>query len=333
MAAEMAEQPRVLTDLVTRREAIVSSVRAVLPQPLRAIVLIARGSSDHAAVYGRYALEAACGVPVALAAPSLHTLYRVPADYAGCLAVAMSQSGRTPEIVTVLDRLQEHGATGVAVTNDTASPLAEVADVVVAMHAGEERAVPATKTFTAQLAVLAFLAEAVGQPPWRAEEWASVPAAVQEVLDDASVAEDAVDRIGGAPGLVVVGRGYLYASALETALKLKETASVLAHGYSAADLRHGPIAVVERDFPALVLATPGPTWDDLQDLVGLLRERGARVVRVAPGGDLTLPATPSEPLVPLPVAVRGQQLARSLALRRGFDPDSPEGLRKITPTR
>jgi glutamine---fructose-6-phosphate transaminase (isomerizing) len=137
---------------------LMAAVRATLPATLRGIVLVARGSSDHAAVYGRYVLEAACGLPVARAAPSLHTLYGAPAHYDGYLAVATSQSGRTPEIVTVLERMQQHGAAGVAVTNDAASPLALAADAVVELDAGEERAVPATKTFTAQVVLLYLLA-------------------------------------------------------------------------------------------------------------------------------------------------------------------------------
>jgi glutamine---fructose-6-phosphate transaminase (isomerizing) len=155
---------------------------------------------------------------------------------------------------------------------------------------------------------------------------------VQAVLDDPRPSASAAEHIGEAPGLIVVGRGYLFAIALEVALKLKETASVLAQGYSAADLRHGPIAVIERDFPVVVLAAPGPTQDDLDALTVMLRERGAKVLRVAPDGELPLDTRLPEPLMAFPVAVRGQQLAHALALHRGMDPDRPEGLRKVTPT-
>lgn len=333
MAAEMAEQPRVLARLVERREEIVATVRAVLPQPLRGIVLVARGSSDHAAVYGRYVLEAACGLPVALAAPSLYTLYDVPARYGGYVAVATSQSGRTPEIVAVLERMQRGGATGVAVTNDPTSPLAEAADAVVDLRAGAEQAVPATKTFTAQLAAFAFLAEAVGTPPWDGHVWESVPDTVGRIIDDGAPALPAAAVIGEAGGLLVAGRGYLYAAALEVALKLKETARVLAQGYSAADLRHGPIAVVERAFPVVLLAAPGPAWRDMAELATELSERGARVMQIAPDGDLGFPEPPAEAIAVFPATVRGQQLARALGLHRGLDPDRPSGLRKVTATR
>lgn len=333
MAEEMAEQPDVLAGLVERRAAIVAAVRGVLPDPLRGIVLVARGSSDHAAVYGRYVLEAACGLPVALAAPSLHTLYATPVRYQGYLAVATSQSGRTPEIVTVLERMRAGGAVGVAVTNDPASPLARAADAVVELRAGQELAVPATKTFTAQLAAFAFIAEAAGSPPWDAGNWAGVPAAVGAVLDDPAPAEPTAAAIGGATGLVVAARGYLYAAALEVALKLKEAARVLAQGYSGADLRHGPITVVEHRFPVVLLAAPGPAWQDMADLARQLADRGAAVVRIAPDGELPLGADLAEPLAAFPAAVRGQQLALALARHRGLDPDRPAGLDKVTETR
>jgi glutamine---fructose-6-phosphate transaminase (isomerizing) len=333
MAAEMLEQPAVLAALSERRATIVANLRERLPEGLRGIILVARGSSDHAAVWGRYALEAATGLPVSLAAPSLHTLYRVPARCQGYLAVAVSQSGRTPEIVTVLEALRAGGARGVAVTNDPDSPLAAAADVVVALGAGEERAVPATKTFTAQLAAFGFLAEAIGQPPWQPEDWAAVPAAVATVLGDVGAPTAVAARIGSAPGIIVVGRGYLYGVALEAALKLKETTSILAQGYSSADLRHGPIAVVEQDFPVVLLQAHGPAWDDVQDLAQVLRSRGAEVLRVGPDdAELPVPAQLPEPLSAFPSVVRGQQLAHALALHRGLEPDRPEGLRKITAT-
>lgn len=333
MAAEMAEQPRVLGRLAERREEIIAAVRGVLPRPLRGIVLVARGSSDHAAVYGRYVLEAASGLPVALAAPSLHTLYGVSGRYGGYVAVATSQSGRTPEVVTVLERMRQTGAVGVALTNDASSPLAHVADAVVTLEAGEERAIPATKTFTAQLAAFAFLAESVGHPPWDRRVWETLPGAVEQVLGDAGRAAPAAEFIGDGGGLIVAGRGYLYASALEVALKLKEAARVLAQGYSSADLRHGPIAVVERHFPAVLIAAHGPAWDDMEDLAGELSDRGADVLRIAPGGDLPFGEEVAEPMAAFPAAIRGQQLAHALALHRGLDPDRPEGLHKVTATR
>ena len=333
MAAEMAEQPEVLARLAARREELRDAIQAVVPASLAGIVLIARGSSDHAAVYGRYVLEAASGRPVALAAPSLHTLYGAAVDYDGYLAVAVSQSGRTPEIVTVLERASAAGARTIAITNDRRSRLAQGADAVLDLRAGEERAVPATKTFTAQVAAFAVLAEALGGVPWSDADWRSLPEAVRWVLGDVEPPAAVARGIGEAAGLITVGRGYVFAIALEVALKLKETTGLPAQGYSAADLRHGAIAIVERGFPVLALSPAGPAEQDVAELVGELEARGARVFLAAEGrGDLPVRPGLAEPLQAIPLAVRGQQVAHELALLRGLDPDAPPGLSKVTMT-
>jgi glucosamine--fructose-6-phosphate aminotransferase (isomerizing) len=333
MASEMGEQPAVLAALAARRPEWAERLRAAVTRRPLGVVLVARGSSDNAAVFGRYVLELAVGRPVALAAPSLHTMYGAEVDYGGYLAVAVSQSGRTPEIVTVLQRLRAAGAIGLAITNEADSPLAQAAEAVLDLGAGDERAVPATKTYTATVAAFAALAEALGPVPWSDRDWAALPGAVQTVLEDTASPERAAAVIGD-EGVITVGRGFLYSTALETALKLKETALVLAEGYSAADLRHGPIAAVRRDLPVLAFNAPGPASADMTDLVGLLRSRGAAVVCCEPGEDveLPLPAAPPEPLLSIPATVRGQQVALALARRRGLDPDLPAGLSKVTPT-
>jgi glucosamine--fructose-6-phosphate aminotransferase (isomerizing) len=334
MAAEMAEQPAVLEALAARREELLAGVRAVLPPGRVRVVIVARGSSDHAAVYGRYVLEHASRAPVALAAPSLHTIYGVDTDYSGYVAIAVSQSGHTPEIVTVLDRMRASGACALAVTNGADSPLAAAAHAAVTLRAGDERAVPATKTFTAQVAAFALIAEAIGPVPWGPQDWQSVPRAVEEVLADDAPPRSVAAGIGDARGLIAVARGYMYGVALEAALKLKETTSLLAEGYSAADFRHGPIAVVDAGLPVLAFSAAGPAAADVAELADEVRGRGGRVFTVsdAPGADLALPAGVPEGLAPIPATVRAQQLARELALHRGIDPDAPFGLRKVTPT-
>ncbi len=334
MAQEMAEQPARLRALIARAEDIGNHVRAVAPAPMRGTTLIARGSSDHAAVYGRYLLELASGRPVALAAPSLHTLYAAEVDYSGQLVVAVSQSGQTPEIVTTLRLLCGAGGRGLAITNDPRSALAEAADGVVELGAGEERAVPATKTVTAQLAAFAILASALGPVPFSRAELASVPTWVERMLDDPRPAVAAAETLVDASRLIVVSRGFMYGAALETALKIEETCSLFADGYSAADLRHGPIAAVTRRFPVVALAVPGPAYQDVAELVAELRARGAHVLTVAPDddADLSLPRDMPESLAPIVAVVRAQQLARALALQLGHDPDHPGGLSKVTAT-
>jgi len=333
MAREMREQPGVLAALASRRGEIAERVRAVRPDPLYGTVLVARGSSDHAAIYGRYLLEPATGRPVALAAPSLSTLYGSPADYSGFLVVAVSQSGRTPEIATVVERLTAAGARTLAVTNEPDSPLAAAADAAVELRAGSEQAVPATKTFTAQALAFAILADALG-PVSHADDWARLPAALDAVLDDPEPAESVATAIGDAPGLLTTARGYCYPMALEAALKLKETAELLAEGYSAADLRHGPTAVISPGFPVLAMSTSGPAASDVADLVAALRERGAAVHEIAdrPDVELPIPAGLAEPLAAIVAVVRAQQVALALARHRGLDPDAPRGLSKVTLT-
>lgn len=331
MATEMQQQPEVLRRLFAQREPLVSRLRSALPEDLRGIALVARGSSSNAAVYGRYVLEVASGLPVVMVAPSLHTIHRVRACYDGYLAVAISQSGRTPEILTVLDALVAAGACGIAITNEPDSPLGEAASQAIHLGAGTEQAVPATKTFTAQLAAFCLLADALGAPPWRDRGLDEVPSAVREVLDDESPAVAAAERIGAASGLLCVGRGFAYAVALEAALKLQETTSILAQGYSSADVRHGPIAVVDAGVP-VVMFRSGDAAADLAELTGELRGRGGDVIDVGPAGDLPVPAGVPDALTVFPAAVRAQQLAFHLAQWRGRDPDRPAGLHKVTPT-
>jgi glucosamine--fructose-6-phosphate aminotransferase (isomerizing) len=334
MAEEMAEQPARLRELIGRFDEIADQVRRAAPTPLNGTTIVARGSSDHAGVYGRYLLEAATGKPVSLAAPSLHTLYRVNVDYAGQLVVAVSQSGATPEIVRTLRALEEGGGRGLAITNDPESPLATSAGEALDLEMGPERAVPATKTVTGQLTAFAIIAAALGRVPFTRGELDGVPEAVQTVLDDPAPAAAAAETLAGAAHLIIVARGYLYAAALETALKIEETCSLLADGYSAADLRHGPIAAVTRGFPVVALCASGPAHSDVASLVDELRARQASVLVVGSRdrADVPLPSEVPEALAPIVAVVRGQQLARELALRLGYDPDSPVGLMKVTPT-
>jgi glutamine---fructose-6-phosphate transaminase (isomerizing) len=328
MEADMRAQPEVLRRLV-------SQPRPELGPRPDSIVIVARGSSDYAAIFGRYVLEAATGRPVALAAPSLQTLYGVEPRLEGWLAVGISQSGRTPEIRTVLDSYGRAGARTLAITNDPDSPLARSADCSLVLSAGEEAAVPATKTFTAQLAALALVAEALGPVPWAETDWERVPAAVESVIGDFEAAERGAARLDGADELVALGRGYLMPVALEAALKLREAARLRAEGWSAADFRHGPVTVAGADLPVLAVSAAGPAAADVEELGREMAASGAVVLRLADDADADLPypGDLAEPLRALPAAVRAQQLALGLARRRGVDPDSPPGLRKVTPTR
>src|SRR3954468_1655572 len=334
MRAEMDEQPEVLARFMQRFDEHVLKVRALIPERLAGVTFIARGSSDHAAVYGRYLAEMASGRPAALAAPSLQTLYSAEVDYSGWLAVALSQSGATPEIVSVTRRLEAAGARTVAIVNDEASPLAEAAELVIGLGADAERAVPATKTVTSELLAVAAVASALSRVPFERAALLSLPDDVAAVLADQEPARALAHRWREAQRTFVTARGLLLAAALETALKVKETTGILAEGLSAADLRHGPIAATGPDAPLLTIGGGGPGAEDLDEVARLADQRGARVARCGPGAaDLPLPATTPEALAVVTATVRGQQLALALAEERGLDPDAPAGLSKVTATK
>jgi len=334
MAAEMADQPAVLHRLLEHRGEVAARVRGLLPDPLVGITLVARGSSDNAAVFGRYILEMATRRPTGLTAPSIHTLYRVPVDMRGYLTVGISQSGRTPEIVTVLGRVREQGGRTIALVNAASSPLGEVADLTIELAAGEERAVPATKTVTATLVALAMVAAGAGDVAWSDAELTALPEQVADLLADGAGPESVAVALDGADRLLVTGRGLHLVAAMETALKVRETSGVMAEGISPADLRHGPIAAVGPGFPVLAFGGGGTPDPDSGELARLLDERGAHVMEVSAGAGAvcSLPARVPEPLLPPLEVVRGQQIAAAIARLRGLDPDAPPGLSKVTLT-
>jgi glutamine---fructose-6-phosphate transaminase (isomerizing) len=341
MRQEIGEQP----------EALRRTFQALLPQAdelraaagdARQVLFIARGSSDNAAVYGQYLCSVRGGRLATLASPSLATAYRADLDLGGVMAVAVSQSGATEEIVATLDWARRGGARTVAITNVAGSPLTEVADVALVTRAGSELAVPATKTYTTQLAAMAVLALALrGDDPAEAEALGRVPDGVAGVLEAAPDAAEALaGRLTYADTLVVSGRGYAYSTALELSLKLKETCYVTAVGLSYADLVHGPIAIVDAGTPALlVAAADGPVLPEMTGLARRIGDAGAHVYGI--GGDpafaaachATLPGPDlPEHLAPFALVVPGQLLAEALARAKGIDPDAPRGLRKVTQT-
>jgi glucosamine--fructose-6-phosphate aminotransferase (isomerizing) len=330
MAAEMAEQPDVLARVTARAPADAEAVRAVVPRPLAGVVFLARGSSDNAAVFGRYLAELRAGRPAGLAAPSLYTRYHAAVDWRGYLVVALSQSGATPEIISTCRAMRAGGAVVLGITNEPDSPLADAVDLLLSTDAGRERAVPATKTVTSQLAVLVTVASALrtgatgGTPGGGTLD--GLPGAVAGVLADPGPVERLADRWRGLDRLVVAGRGLAYAAALETALKVKETTGILAEGISTADLLHGPIAAVYAGAPVLLVDGGGPADTDLDELRALLASRRAHAA--------SLPVPPGLPEAVHVIAAitRGQQLAYELARARHVNPDAPAHLSKVTAT-
>lgn len=299
----------------------------------RGLLIAARGSSDHAAVYAQYLFGMRARLPVALAAPSLFTVYAAAPRLDGWVVLAISQSGASPDVVGVVEEARRQGVPSLALTDDPGSDLARAADDVVPLCVGGERSVAATATFTASLFALAHLAAG-----WSGLEEARALAEVPERARAALLARQRAAEVAGelvpAERAYVIGRGFGFPVALEWALKLKEVAGLPAEPYSAADYRHGPIAVATEGVPALLIDAEGPARDDVAALAGQLRARGARVLRASDdgAGDLSFPRGP-EWLSPIPAAILGQLVALELALARGRDPDRPPGLSKITRTR
>jgi glutamine---fructose-6-phosphate transaminase (isomerizing) len=332
MRAELAEQPEVLGRLAVRHTADRERVRGLLPDRLAGTVLLARGSSDNVAVYGRYLIELASRRPAGLAAPSVHTRYHANVDYCGYLVVALSQSGATPEIVETADQMRQAGAVVIGIANEPGSPLTQVCDLSLLTDAGPELAVPATKTVTAQMLAVAAIAAAFDSSLVSPGDLVPLPDAARSVLADSAAADSLASRWAQATRLIATGRGLAYAAALETALKIKETARVHAEGLSSADLLHGPIAALDSRLPVLLVAGGARFADDDAALASRLAGAGVPSAVCGPAGDLPLPETTPEVTAPILATIRGQQFALAASLLRGLDPDAPEGLSKVTAT-
>jgi glucosamine--fructose-6-phosphate aminotransferase (isomerizing) len=339
MRREIEEQPEALERTLAALRPAVPELRA-LARDCRHVLFIARGSSDNAAVYGQYLCTVRGGRLGTLASPSVATAYRATPDLRGVLAVAVSQSGATEEIVETMEWARAQGARTVGITNVEGSPLATGADVALVTRAGQERAVPATKTYTTQLAALAVIGLSLADDDGALAGLDAVPDAVARALSTAAAAEELAARLTYIDRLVVAGRGYTASTALELALKLKEACYVAAAGLSYADLLHGPIAVVDAMTPALLVAAgDGPVLPGLTSLAERVTGSGAHVYGV--GGDegfaracqRCLPGTDlPEHLAPIALIVPGQLLVEALARAKGVDPDAPRGLRKVTQT-
>lgn len=341
---EILQQPAVLRGfLEAQAGAVQAAAEAIRAADVRWVMLAARGSSDHAGIYAQYVWGARNRLPVALAAPSLFSLYGAAPRLAGGLVVGLSQSGQSPDVVGVLAEARRQGALTLSITNDPASPLAGSADHTLALQAGPERAVAATKTYTAQLLCLAALSAALSGDPQDAAALAQVPAAVQQALALEPQVEALARQHRAMAQGVVLGRGFNYGNAQEWALKLKELAYVLADPYSAADFQHGPIAIVEPGFPVLVLAPAGAALPGLLDLMRRLRESyRAELVVVSDddqalawgnAGAVRLPAGLPEWLTPLVSIIPAQLFCYHLARAKGLDTESPRNIGKITLTR
>lgn len=344
MAVDIEEQPELYARLTEPRhtDAIAAVAARVAAWRPRHVVFAARGSSAHAAGYGAYLAETRLGLPAGLASPSTVTLFRARPDLSQALVLGISQSGRSTDLVEVLSAARGRGALTVAITNAPGSPLAQVAELTIDVAAGAERAVAATKSYTAELLALLVLIEGVraGDGRLPAQErttLAVLPELAALTLADPTASELA-DRYRFAARLVTTGRGYGYPTAREAALKLMETSYLAALAFSGADLLHGPLAMTDPDVPVLAVVGDGPGGQAMRQVLARLGERRADVVVIGPSavpGAAAQVRVPSldERHAPLLDILPLQQLALSLALARGENPDAPRGLCKVTDTR
>jgi glutamine---fructose-6-phosphate transaminase (isomerizing) len=339
---ELYEQPAVVTRLIDEELDHVTQLAADIRRHAVQYVMVAgRGTSDNAGVYGKYLFAGMNRIPVAMATPSLFSIYHTPPRFGNALVLGISQSGQSPDIVSVLAEARQQGALTAAFVNEPGSPLAQQADHVLELHAGPELSVAATKTYTAQLAAVALLNVALRDDPALLASLKVVPEAMRRALELAPQVARLAERYRFADRLVVLGRGYNLATAQEIALKLKETNYIAAESYSPADFIHGPTAMVDENCPVMVIAPSGILLAELQEAIGKVAQRGGEILVVSDDEatlsgaclGLQLPTGVPEWLSPLVAVLPGQLLALHMVLERGRDPDRPRGLQKVTLTR
>ena len=339
---EIFEQPDVLTDLLAgQSEAVKRIASHVRSQDIKYVLIAARGSSDHAGLYAKYLWGMFNGLPVALAAPSLFSKYCRPPRLDKAVVVGISQSGQSPDIVSVLTEARRQGALTLAVTNAPRSPLADEAEHIIDICAGEEKAVAATKTYTSQLMAIAMLSAALRNNTEMFEALHQVPAYMEQMLQLDQQIRRFTERYRYMTQCVVLGRGFNYATAFEWSLKLKELTYIVAEPYSPADFQHGPIAIVEKGFPVLAVAPKSPVFQDVLSLLKRLADDYRAELLVLSNDEtalspaqasLRLPDNMPEWISPLVSIVPAQLFCYHLTVAKGWHTETPRGLKKVTET-
>lgn len=340
MFKEIFEQPLALEHtLRAEREHAREFKKFARAHPFRLIVLVGRGTSDNAALFGRYLFELTTGIPVSLCAPSIHTVYHARLDLRDALVVGISQSGEATDINMVLKAARKQGAYTIGITNEARSPMSAAVHEVFLARAGRQQSVAATKTYTAQLMLMYMLASALGDEVTLSAA-SEIPGRAKEALKLASEISAKAERYRYMRQCVVVARGLNYANAFELALKLMETCYVVADRFSSADFLHGPIALIERDFPVIVFAPPGRTEGEMRKLIQRLQELRAETLVICsstaqmPRGAVAIraPGKMPELYTPIPYIIPGQLFAESLARVKHLDGDRPRSLKLVTQT-
>ncbi|MFN8008617.1 MAG: SIS domain-containing protein [Terriglobia bacterium] len=340
MLQEIAEQPEALArTLQLERKNILQFGKFIASRDIRLIVLVGRGSSDNAALFGKYLLEISSGIPVSLAAPSVHTRYHTKLKMKNALVIGISQSGEGTDINYVLESSRKAGAYTVGIMNTSNSSMSKIVHETFLIRAGQERSVAATKTYTCQLLLLYLVACAL-QSGRGADRLNRIPELVSETLRLSTQVESIVERYRFMNRCVVVGRGLNYANAYELAIKLMETCYVVSDRFSSADFQHGPVAMIEKDFPVFVFAPPGKTYGNLYTLARQLHRLGAETLVISSESpilkwstrSIRIPQKIAELLSPIPYIIPGQLFAAYLSEVKGLNPDRPRSLHKVTQT-
>ncbi len=338
---EIHEQPRVISSLVAAPQPQIKALaKRIRAEGIRHVFIAARGTSDNAGRYAKYLLGAHNQLVVSLAAPSLFTVYQQPPDLTGSLVLGISQSGKSPDIVSVIKEGRRQGALTAAITNTPNSDLGSAAEFVIDLCAGEERSLAATKTYSAQLISLALLSEALNPSPARHQEISLLADRIPETFRDEERIQTLAERFRYMTHCVVIGRGFNYATAFEFSLKLKELTYSIAEPYSSADFLHGPVALVDRGFPIFIFAPHGKMIPEMNALIKTVQSREAEIVLLSDHQALfdladhavTLPTDVPEWLSPITAIIPAQLFAMYLAHARGYDVDNPRGLNKVTET-
>ncbi|HEY7784483.1 MAG TPA: SIS domain-containing protein [Pyrinomonadaceae bacterium] len=341
MLQEIAQQPEALSKTIELEWAKINRLGSFLKQrDIDLIVLVARGSSDNASLFGRYLLEITTGIPVSLSAPSVHTIYDARLNLKHALVVGVSQSGEGEDINRVLENARAAGAYTVGITNEAGSTMTGLVDETLLTHGGRERSVAATKTFTGQMMLFYMLARHLAADGSKQLRYEEIPEYVTAALEQKATIKELVERYVFMENCVVVGRGLAYANAYELALKLMETCYVVAERFSSADFLHGPLAMIERHFPVILFAPPGVMLPGVKSLISNLRELHAEMLSITADQEVATATTRSimmpdridEFLAPIPYIVPGQLFAALLAEAKGLDPDAPRSLSKVTRT-
>jgi glucosamine--fructose-6-phosphate aminotransferase (isomerizing) len=339
---EIHEQPAAVGQILSDADGSIHTLaKAIRDKAINHVVIAARGTSDNAGRYAKYVLGAFNGLTVALATPSLFTVYQRAPQFGNALVLGISQSGKSPDIVSVLAEAKKQGTLTAAITNEPSSDLAQFADVVLNLGAGVERAVAATKTYTTELATVALLSATLADGNHNLAALQAVPQAMEATLSTSVSIAQIAPRYRYMEGCVVIGRGYNYSTAFEMALKMKELTYTIVEPYSSADFLHGPLALIEHGFPAIVVAPSGVMIPEMKGFIGNLNQRKAETLVISDDEStlklaripLSLPVQVPEWLSPLTTIVAGQLFAMHLAHTRDLDIDSPRGIRKVTETR